>query len=126
MEASTSNKPSGASSGSAYGSAAVVVMGFFETVFGLALLLNKSIVTTASGVIIGSGDLWGWVLVVLGAATLITGLGMATSLAWRGAAIGLAVVVAISQVATITLFPIFSALIVGLSLATIYILSREE
>lgn len=112
-----------------YGSATVAILGGIETIYGLTLLLNKEVLAVASGtggVVLWSGDVWGWVALILGAATLAVGLGLFGKRAWVGMAVAGAILIAVVQMATITLFPLWSALVVALCIASIYILSRES
>lgn len=98
------------------------IVGCLNIVYGLAALLNDQIITTtANGVLIFDFTTWGWVTLILGALLVLTAMGLWAVQTWAlMTAVVLATINAIAQVGLMTVFPLWSILIVALNIAVIY------
>jgi hypothetical protein len=109
--------------------AAVVlfVSGTFDAIWGLAAVLNDSVVTVGGrGVIVLDFTAWGWVHIVVGAIMIITALGLFGMRGWaRWMAIFFAMLSAILQVGTFPAFPLWALVVIALDITVIYQLTAN-
>lgn len=105
----------------------LIISGVLDVFYGIAALSNDQIITasgTGQGVIIWDFTTWGWISIVLGAILALTGLAL---LSGSGVARVLAIIfcifAAIAQVGLITVFPLWSILLVILFVMAAYNLS---
>jgi hypothetical protein len=103
------------------------VAGGFSVIYGLAAVLNDQVVTVGGrGVIVWDFTVWGWVHMVVGATMLIVCWGLFALQGWaRWAAIFIAVVSAMIQMAVITAFPLWSIMMITLDVIIIYQLTAR-
>jgi hypothetical protein len=114
----------------AFAGVVMLVIGMLDVVYGLAALLNDNVITTAGGgeggVIIWDFTTWGWVHLIIGVILILTAFGLFSAAGWaRVVAIIICVVGAVAQVGLITVFPIWSFLMVLLYIAVIYNLTAK-
>ena len=109
--------------------AAVVlfVAGFLSVCFGLGGVLNDDAVTVGGpGVIIWDFTVWGWVHIVIGAAMMLTSVGLFGMRGWaRWLAVGFATLNALFQVGTFSAFPLWSLTVIALDVVVIYQLTAR-
>lgn len=100
----------------------LLVAGGFDLVYGLAAVLNDEVVTVGgAGVIVWDFTVWGWAHMVLGAFMLLTAWGLFAMQGWaRWTAVFIAVVNCLLQMAVITAFPLWSLMMITLSVIIIY------
>jgi hypothetical protein len=106
----------------------LVIVGSVNLIYGLAAIFRDEVITTtgAGGPIVWDVTAWGWVLLLFGILQILAGLGLFAGVGWaRWTAVVLASLNAIANVGFITVFPLWTLLIVGLDLVVIYQLSAR-
>lgn len=123
----------GARSGwAAFAGIVLLMVGAFNVIFGLTAIFEDETLTAVGGrVIVWDLTTWGWIHLVFGLVQVLAGLGLFAAREWaRWAAIVFAMLNAIGQVAFITVFPLWTILVITLDLIVIYQLTarweREE
>jgi hypothetical protein len=101
----------------------LVINGCLAIMFGLAAVLNDEVVTVGGGqgVTIWDFTVWGWVTMGIGALMTLTGVGLVlgyTVARWAG--VTFAVLGALAQFGMISAFPLWSLLVIALSVVIIY------
>ena len=113
----------------AFAGVVMLVIGILDAIYGLAALLNDTVITGAgggSGVIIWDFTTWGWIHLIVGVILILTAFGLFSAAGWaRVVAIVVCVIGAVVQVGMITAFPIWSFLMVLLYIAVIYNLTAK-
>ena len=113
----------------AFAGVVMLVIGILDAIYGLAALLNDNVITTGgggSGVIIWDFTTWGWVHLILGVILILTAFGLFSAANWaRVTAIIICVIGAVAQVGMITVFPIWSFLMILLFILVIYNLTAK-
>ena len=108
----------------AFAGVVMIVIGFLDGLYGLAALLNDTVITGAGGgqgVIIWDFTTWGWVHLIIGAILILTALGLFAAASWaRVLAIIICVIGAIAQIGLITAFPLWSILLIVLYVLVIW------
>jgi hypothetical protein len=106
----------------------IFVVGCFNVIYGLAAILNDTVIAnTPNGVLIADFTTWGWVTLLIGALLILTALGLFATQGWaRWTAVVLATLNAIAQVGLITVFPLWSILIITLDVLIIYNLTVKQ
>lgn len=106
----------------------LAIVGSVNVIYGLAAIFRDEVLT-ASGtgrVIVWDLTAWGWILLLFGAFQLLVGLGLFAGVGWaRWSAVVLASLNAIANVGLITVFPLWTLLIVALNLIVVYQLSAR-
>jgi hypothetical protein len=118
----------GARSGwAAFAGIVLVLVGAFNAIFGLTAIFEDETLTATGGrVIVWDLTTWGWIHLVLGLAQVLAGLGLFAGREWaRLAAIVFAMLNAIGQVAFITVFPLWTLLVITLDIVVIYQLTAR-
>lgn len=105
----------------------LVVTGGFDIVYGLAAVLNDQVVTVGGrGVIVWDFTVWGWVHMITGAIMLLIASGLFAMQGWaRWAAIFIACLNAMFQMALITAFPLWAIMMITLDVIIIYQLTAR-
>jgi hypothetical protein len=105
----------------------LLILGSLDFFWGLAALLeDENLVVGGNGVLIVDFTAWGWVTLILGAIQVLVGLGLVAAQEWaRWAAVFFAALAAIAQIGIITAFPIWSLIIILLSILVIYNLTAR-
>src|SRR5918994_4729248 len=105
----------------------LVMVGFLDLFYGLAGIVNDDVLRVGGeGVIILDTTAWGWAHFIVGIIMVLTGLGLFAGAEWaRWTGVFFALLAAIGQVGLITVFPLWSILIVALSVLVIYNLTAR-
>jgi hypothetical protein len=100
----------------------LLIIGGLDTMYGLAAVLNNEIVIVGGhGVIVADVTTWGWVTLILGLVLMATGVGLLLQNAVaRWAAIFVVAVGAIIQLGWFPAAPLWTILVVALSVVVIY------
>jgi hypothetical protein len=100
----------------------MLVLGGLDALWGLAAILNNEVVVVGGhGVIVADISTWGWITLIVGIALILTGLGLLGEVgAARWAAIFLIAFGAIMELAWFPAAPLWTLLIVALSVVLIY------
>ena len=113
----------------AFAGVAMLVIGILDVIYGLAALLNDTVITAGgggSGVLIWDFTTWGWIHLVIGVILVLTAFGLFSAAGWaRVVAIVVCVIGAVVQVGLITAFPLWSFLMILLYIAVIYNLTAK-
>jgi hypothetical protein len=118
----------GARSGwAAFAGIVLLMVGAFNVIFGLTAIFEDETLTAVGGrVIVWDLTTWGWIHLVFGLVQVLAGLGLFAAREWaRWAAIVFAMLNAIGQVAFITVFPLWTLLVITLDLIVIYQLTAR-
>lgn len=118
----------GARSGwAAFAGIVLVLVGAFNVIFGLTAIFEDETLSAVGGqVIVWDLTVWGWIHLVLGLVQILAGLGLFAGREWaRWAAIVFAMLNAIGQVAFITVFPLWTLLVITLDIVVIYQLTAR-
>ena len=118
----------GARSGwAAFAGIVLLMVGAFNVIFGLTAIFEDETLTAVGGrVIVWDITTWGWIHLVFGLVQVLAGLGLFAAREWaRWAAIVFAMLNAIGQVAFITVFPLWTILVITLDLIVIYQLTAR-
>jgi hypothetical protein len=100
----------------------MLVLGGLDALWGLAAVLNNEIVVVGGhGVIVADISTWGWINLILGVLLVLTGLGLLAEVeAARWSAIFLIALGAVLQLAWFPAAPLWTLLIVALSVVLVY------
>ena len=104
------------------------IVGSFNAIYGLTAIFKDEVLsgTGSGGVIVWDVTGWGWIHLLLGIVMILTALGLFSGQNWaRWAAVVFCMVNAITQVAFITVFPLWTILIVTLDIIVIYQLTAR-
>jgi hypothetical protein len=98
------------------------VAGMFNLIYGIVLLFNDDWVgLTPEGILVFDLTTWGWILLGLGAFQLVTSVGIASGQSWaRVVGVLWASLIAVGQMAFLNVYPIWSLIIITMSLLVIY------
>ena len=116
----------------AFAGIVLLMVGAFNAIFGLTAIFEDETLTEVGGrVIVWDLTAWGWIHLIFGVLQVLAGLGLFAARGWaRWAAIVFAMLNAIGQVAFITVFPLWTILVITLDLIVLYQLTarweREE
>lgn len=104
------------------------IVGSLDVIYGLAAILNDDVIAnTPNGVLIADFTTWGWITLLIGAFLILAALGLFAAQTWaRWVAVILATIGAIAQVGLITVFPLWSILIITLQVLVIYNLTVKH
>ena len=105
-----------------FAAAMMLVLGGLDVLYGLAAILNNTVVVVGGhGPVIADVTTWGWITLVLGVVLMLTGIGLLREMsAARWAAVVLIAVGALLQFAWFPAAPLWTLLIIGLSVVVIY------
>jgi hypothetical protein len=100
----------------------MVLTGVFNAVEGLVALLNRRFyATNGEQLILFDLTTWGWVHLLLGALVGLAGLALLSGAVWaRVVAVAVASANAIAQVAFISAYPVWSTIVIALSVLVIW------
>jgi hypothetical protein len=117
------------SSGWAFFAATILfIVGSFNAIYGLTAIFKDEVLTGSGtgGVIVWDVTGWGWIHLLLGIVMILTAVGLFSGQNWaRWTAVFFCMVNAITQVAFITVFPLWTILIVTLDIIVIYQLTAR-
>lgn len=103
----------------------LIINGIFNLIDGLVSLFNEDVyVQTKDGLVVFDFTAWGWILLIVGALQLLSGICiLATGALWaRITAIVLASISAIAQIGFITAFPLWSVMVIILDMLVLWAL----
>ncbi|HVW45499.1 MAG TPA: hypothetical protein VHA76_00480 [Solirubrobacterales bacterium] len=105
----------------------LLIIGGLDALYGLAAILNNEIVIVGGhGVIVADVSTWGWVTLILGILLLLTGIGLlAENELARWVAIFLIAAGAVIQLAWFPAAPLWTILVVALSVVVVYQLTAH-
>lgn len=105
----------------------LVILGFLNFFWGLAALLeDENLIVGGEGVIIVDLTAWGWASLILGLIQVAVGWGLFAAQEWaRWAGVVFAAIAAIAQIGIVTAFPIWSLIVILLSVLVIYNLTAR-
>lgn len=112
----------------AFAAIMLAIVGSVNIVQGLAALLNEGyfVVRTSDQLLLADFATWGWVLLIWGALQLATGLGVGMGQTWaRYAAIAVASVSILIQIAFLAAYPIWSTIVIALDVVVLYALTAR-
>ena len=105
----------------------LVILGFLNFFWGLAAILEgENVIVGGEGVLIVDLTAWGWAALIVGAIQVIAGGGLFAAREWaRWLGVFFAAVAAVGQIGIVTAFPIWSVIVVLLSVLVIYHLTAR-
>jgi hypothetical protein len=105
-----------------YAATMATVAGMFNLIYGIVLLFNDEWVGLSSeGILMFDLTVWGWILLGLGAFQLVISVGIASGQSWaRVVGVLWASLIAVGQMAFLNVYPIWSLIIITMSLLVIY------
>lgn len=105
----------------------LMVIGGLDALYGLAAILNNEVVVVGGqGVIVADITTWGWITLIVGLVIALTGAGLLAGMsAARWAAVFLVAVNAILQLPWFPAAPLWTVLMVTLSVIVIYQLTMH-
>lgn len=105
----------------------LVVLGFLNFFWGLAAILeDTNLIVGGQGVIITDLTAWGWAALIIGVIQVLVGFGLFAAQEWaRWTGVFFAALAAIGQIGIITAFPIWSLIVIILSVLVIYNLTAK-
>jgi hypothetical protein len=100
----------------------MLIIGGLDALWGLAAVLNNEVVVVGGhGVIVADITTWGWINLILGIVLVLTGIGLLAEVgASRWAAIFVIAFGAVLQLAWFPAAPLWTLLIIALSVVLIY------
>ncbi len=113
-------------SGITFAGVLMIVVGFFQSIAGLAAILeNEFFVVTQNYVFEGDVTAWGWIHLILGIVIVLAGFALFAGATWaRVVGIVLAVLVAVANFFFIPYYPFWSILIIALAVWVMWALTR--
>jgi hypothetical protein len=105
----------------------LIMLGFLNFFWGLAgILEDENLLVGGDGVLFLDLTAWGWASLIIGAIQVLVGLGLFVTAEWaRWAAVVFAALGAIGQIGIVTAFPIWSLIVILLSVLVIYNLTAR-
>jgi hypothetical protein len=105
-----------------YAATMATVAGMFNLIYGIVLLFNDTWVgLTTEGILVFDLTAWGWILLGLGAVQLVISFGITSGQSWaRVVGVLWASLIAVGQMAFLNVYPIWSLIIITMSLLVIY------
>ncbi|GAA4630804.1 hypothetical protein GCM10023196_057610 [Actinoallomurus vinaceus] len=102
-----------------------IVTGIFNLTDGLvALLRSDYYLVTDRDILILNFTAWGWIWLILGAIQIIVGVGILAGRTWaRAAGVALAVLAALGHLVFLRAFPVWSVLVIAMSVIVVYALT---
>jgi hypothetical protein len=99
----------------------LVMVGILNLIYGIAALAKSQFYPANVHYAFGSLELWGWVLVIIGASQCCVAIGIWVGAGWaRWSGVGLAALNAVVQLLFIAAYPLLSLAIVALDVLVIY------
>jgi hypothetical protein len=101
----------------------LIMAGSFSILYGLAAVLNDKVVTVGGGrgPIIWDFTAWGWVHMAIGAVMIGVAFGLFAVKGWaRWTAVAIAGLNALTQLGTITAFPVWALIVIAVDVIVIY------
>jgi hypothetical protein len=108
-----------------FGGVVLLIVGMFNAVEGLVALFRSDYYrVSSSGLVINVDyNTWGWTLLIFGAVLAVTGVGVMAGQTWaRVLAVILVILNALTNLAFLAAYPIWSVLVVTLDIIVVYAL----
>ncbi len=107
-----------------FASVMLVIAGVFGIIIGLVALFNDEVfLVRGDGIVAFDYVGWGWIHLILGIIVCMAGISVLSGRLWaRFVGVLFAALSAISQIAFITAFPLWSVIIIGIDVVIIYAL----
>jgi hypothetical protein len=108
-----------------FGGVVLLISGMFNAVQGLVALFRSDYYrVTSSGLVVNVNyTTWGWTLLIFGALLAVTGVGVMAGQTWaRVVAVILVILNALTNLAFLAAYPIWSVLVVTLDIIVVYAL----
>ena len=111
----------------AFASVFMILIGFFQAIFGLTALFNSSVLVVAPASIwLVDITTWGWIHLLLGVLILAAGLSLMNCSTWaRVTAVILISLSAIANFLSITVYPLWSLVIITVDIFVIYAITAH-
>lgn len=108
-----------------FGGIVLLVAGLFNIIDGLvALFRSDYFLVTADQILVFNFAAWGWIWLIAGIIGVLVGLAVMTGQTWaRMVGVVLAAIVAIGHLAFLQAFPIWSVLVIAMSVLVMYALT---
>jgi len=105
-----------------FASIMLVMAGMFGIIDGLVALINDEVyLVTKDSIVAFDFTTWGWIHLILGIIVLIAGFAVMSGQLWaRIVGVFVAMLSAVSQIAFITAFPLWSVVIIAIDVLIIY------
>jgi hypothetical protein len=105
----------------------LIMLGCLNFFWGLAgILEDENLLVGGDGVLLLDVTAWGWASLIIGAIQVVVGLGLWVTEEWaRWAGVFFAALGAIGQIGIVTAFPIWSLIVILLSVLVIYNLTAR-
>ena len=102
----------------------LMVVGFFYIIWGFAAIVSDPFVVTGTDetvTVIGDINAWGWVMLIIGVVEIAAGFGVLSLQQWaRWFGIIVAALAALGHIGSLRAFPIWSLIVIGISVLIIY------
>lgn len=105
-----------------FGTFMVVVVGLMQVVVGLTALMNEGFLNAMGGsLVVWDLATWGWIHLAFGFVTLMVGTSLFSGAVWaRSVAVMLAALNLVAQFAFVDVYPLWSLVMMALSVAVVY------
>ena len=119
---------SGAAVGFIYfASLMMIIIGFFDVIQGLAAIIKQSYYAISPNYVFKFNvATWGWINLLLGLVILLAGFGLWSGAVWaRTVGVIMAVIIAIAEFAWLPYSPVWSVIVIALSVFVIWALTAH-
>jgi hypothetical protein len=109
-----------------FGGIMLLMMGSFQVIEGIvALVRDEYYLVTRNGLLVSMDyTAWGWTHLLIGAVAVLAGIGVLLGQMWaRVAGIVVAVVSALANIAFLSAYPVWSAIVIAIDVLVIYALA---
>lgn len=105
-----------------FGGTIMIILGFFTAIEGLVALFKREYyVISGNGLLVFNMTSWGWIHLVVGVCAVAAGIALFTGAAWaRVVAVLLVSFNALSQLAFLSAYPIWTTMIIALDVLVIW------
>jgi hypothetical protein len=105
----------------------MVIAGISDIIFGLTAIFKDEVLTSAGGhTIIWDFTAWGWITLLIGIFMVLAAFGLFAGQSWAmWTTVVFASLAAIGQIGWITVYPIWSLIVIALSVIVIYQLTAR-
>ena len=125
MQGASNRSMAQASGWAIFAGVVLITLGFLNFFWGLAAILEEgNLIVGGNGVIVVDLTAWGWAALIVGIIQVMIGFGLfSKSEMARWGGIFFASLAAIGQIGIVTAFPIWSIIVIALSILVVYNLS---
>ena len=105
----------------------MAIAGISDIIFGLTAIFNDEVLTKAGGqLIFWDFTAWGWITLLIGILMVLAAFGLFAGQSWAmWTTVFFASLAAIAQIGWITVYPIWSLIVISLSVIVIYQLTAR-